>query len=187
MIIKLLLLSLPLLAQIATGELLDITILGTIGSNEIQRGPFQNAAVDDAVTITFQIETDNNGASFPGFNNYIVSNYELNIAGTIMEATYQPTFFFTTFAFFNGFELTSTGSLLPSGQHNYKLPQFGASGPPTIWSGTGTEPDDHLGAQLASLFDTFNGNVVIDSGGGGAGIDHDLEIVFSAIIITTDY
>lgn len=172
------------LVSVAPADILDVSMTGTVASTELERGPFAGAEVGDPVEITFRIDTDLD-IGFGEFHRYDVTDYVVRINDVEMTPSTQPTFGFTTFFSFHGFDNTSTGLLLPGGgvDHNYRLPVFGASGPPTIWPPDGSSPEDHLGSTDAALFDVFNDNTIIDSGGGGQGIDHDLVIDFNGAIV----
>ncbi|MHC4413968.1 MAG: hypothetical protein ACYS0G_01660 [Planctomycetota bacterium] len=175
--------AIALAAPVATADRLDITITGTVQSTELTRGPFADAQVGDAVTIAFEIDTDFDMGG-GDLHLYETTGYTITIDDVSMTASAVPVFTFSTFEFFHGFEHTSTGLLLPGGgtEHNYRVPVFGASGPPDIWPPQGSAPEDHLGTFPADLFDTFNENTLTDQGAGGPGMDQDLVIDFDGSI-----
>lgn len=166
-----------------SAELLDILIEGSVQTTDLTRGPFVDAAVGDPVSIAFAIDTDidlGNG----DIHIYETIEYTITINDISMTASAVPVFVFSTFVSFHGFENTSTGLLLPGGgkEHNYRVPIFGASGPPEFWLPQGSEPQDHIGVFAAELFDSLNVNTLVDQEAGGPGIDEHLVIAFDQSI-----
>ena len=169
-------------APAAHAVILNIAITGTVESTDLTRGPFADAQVGDPVSITFNIDTDVNiGAG--EFHRYWAPDYVISVDGVEMTPSAQVTFGFTAFSTFHGFDNTSTGLLLPGGgqTHNYRLPVFAATGPPTIWPPQGSEPQQHLGFYPASLFDWFGDNAVTDMDAGGPGVTQTLVIAMDGI------
>lgn len=172
------------IAADASADLLQVNIAGEVSATDLSRGPFEAAEIGDPVTISFGIDTDTD-VGFGDIHIYFVTDYSVTINGVTMTASVAPSFLFSTFVSFHGFEMTSTGMLMPGGgdEHFYALPIFGASGPPTFWLPQGSEPQDHLGKHPASLFDFLNVNAIVDTGAGGPGVDQELAIAMLSIEI----
>lgn len=146
-----------------SGEVLSVAVHGTVAANELTRGPFEDAQVGDPVTIALAIDTDDD-IGVGDFHRYEAIGWTVTIDDVQMTSTIEPTFGFTTFSTFHGFDFTSGGLLQPGGgdEHDYTLPVFGASGPPDFWLPQGSDPSDHRGVFGAELFDFFNDNRVVD-------------------------
>ena len=166
-----------------SADLLDILIEGSVQSTNLTRGPFVDAAVGDPVSIAFGIDTDSDLGN-GDIHIYETIQYTITINDTSMSASAVPVFAFSTFVSFHGFENTSTGLLLPGGgkEHNYRVPIFGASGPPEFWLPQGSEPQDHIGVFAAELFDFLNDNTLVDHDAGGPGVNEQLVISFDQSI-----
>ena len=174
---------LAIMALPVSADEIDILIQGSVQSTDLTRGPFVDAAVGDPVSISFGVDTDidlGNG----DIHIYETIEYAITINDTSMTASAVPIFAFSTFVSFHGFENTSTGLLLPGGgnEHNYRVPIFGASGPPRFWLPQGSEPQDHIGMFAAELFDFLNDNTLVDQDAGGPGVDEQLIIAFDQSI-----
>ena len=165
------------LSPAATAEVLDIVLLGEVGTNELTRGPYATAQPGDEVVIRFTIDTDLDIGS-GDFHRYETVAWQVTVGGIRMTPAVQPTWGFTTFSTFHGFDLTSGGLLHPGGgtDHMYQLPVFGGSGPSDIWPPQGSAPQDHVGLFDASLFTSLLDNVIVDFSAGGPGIDQELFI-----------
>lgn len=171
----------------ASADLLSVNIAGEVSATDLSRGPFETAEVGDAVAISFGIDTETD-VGFDDIHIYLTTDYTVTINGVTMTASAAPSFLFSTFISFHGFEMTSTGVLMPGGgvEHFYAIPVFGASGPPTFWLPQGSEPQDHQGTFPVSLFDFLNDNAVVDTGAGGPGVDQELAIAMLSIEILGD-
>ncbi|NNF44555.1 MAG: hypothetical protein HKN62_16210 [Phycisphaerales bacterium] len=179
-------LALSLAAAMPThGEVMDITVRGTVSFTDLSRGPFADARVGDPVELSWGFDPDF-VFGVPPFHIYDAVAFEMSVGEAQMVAEFGlPTFLFVAFSSFHGFENTSTGLLVPGGgvEHQYRIPVFGASGAPTFWLPTGSAPEDHIGCFPVSLFDTLNDNRLVDSDAGGPGVSQFMNIAMTSITI----
>lgn len=161
----------------AVAEILNVVVEGHVETNNLERGPYAGAEAGDPVAISIAIDTDDD-IGVGDFHRYETIGWTVTIDGVQMTSAIEPTFGFTTFVTFHGFDFTSGGLLEPGGgvDHDYLLPVFGASGPPDFWLPQGSDPTEHRGVWSVDLFDTFNDNRITD-------INDELAIAMDSITI----